>query len=202
MRKQTLNELLIFKQENMKTLAIKNMVCKRCIMTVKNILISLDIPFDAVTLGRIILTKELNPKKMTAFNEELKIFGFEILTQKEAVIVERIKTVLLQLIEDQELKKKEQNISAILSESIGMNYSKISKLFSSKESKTIERYFIELKIEKVKELIRYEELSVSEISYELGYSTPQHLSRQFRQVTGMSSSEFKKNGKRKELDKI
>ena len=192
MRKQTLNELLIFKQENMKTLAIKNMVCKRCIMTVKNILISLDIPFDAVTLG----------KKMTAFNEELKIFGFEILTQKEAVIVERIKTVLLQLIEDQELKKKEQNISAILSESIGMNYSKISKLFSSKESKTIERYFIELKIEKVKELIRYEELSVSEISYELGYSTPQHLSRQFRQVTGMSSSEFKKNGKRKELDKI
>ena len=83
-----------------------------------------------------------------------------------------------------------------------MNYGKLSKLFSSIKGQTIERYFIELKIEKVKELIRYDEWSISQIAYELNYSTPQHLSRQFKQITGMTTTQFKKNGKRTELDKI
>lgn len=182
------------------TISIKNMVCPRCILSIKDILTRMDIGDNEVSLGRIILLKKLSQEKYTELKKRLEDIGFWILNNKEEIIIENTKKVIRDLINSKE--SGHINYSALIEEELGINYSKISKVFSSLEGKTIEKFTIELRIEKVKELIWYNELSISEISYELGYSTPQHLSKQFKQVTGFTTSEFKKTGERKELDKI
>jgi len=185
----------------MKTLLIKNMVCSRCIMVVKQLIDELGIEAFQVHLGRVEFDQDLTTDQVNAFEKKLEEVGFEILTSEEDQTIERIKTILRKHVES----KKQQNdlgLKELITQEFSKNYNQLSSLFSESEGKTMERYFIELRIEKVKEFIKYDKLSISEVSYELGYSSPQHLSKQFKQITGMTTSEFRKGGVRRKLDNI
>lgn len=182
------------------TFLIKNMVCHRCILSIENILKKLGITKFQVSLGRVTFFEPINDKQKQVFKHEIEKIGFSMLSSKEDILIEEVKIALLEGLKAQSFGR--QNLSEFIQNKLGVSYSKISKLFSSIEGKTIEKYLINLRIEKVKELIFYNELSISQIAYELGYSTPQHLSRQFKQVTGLTTTEFKQMGARAEFDKI
>ncbi len=186
---------------NNSQIAIKNMVCSRCITSVESILDKLAIKYIEIDLGKVILEESIGNESLEKLRLELDSVGFEILSNSENILIEKIRVTLINYVKDK-LSKNNENFTSFLETEIGVNYSKLARLFSSKEGKTIERYLIELKIEKAKEYIKYDELSLSQISYELNYSTPQHLSRQFKQITGVTPSEFKKNGNRTKLDKL
>jgi AraC family transcriptional regulator len=170
---------------------IKNMVSKRCIQTIQNILEEMRIPFNKVNLGCIEFQKPIEP----ALKNELKIAiqhaGFEILVDKEQQLIEQIKLAVLEMIYFGNNLNTIIRNSDYLSDKIGKSYAYISKHFSDTTGHTIEKYIILVKLERVKELLSYNEMTLSEISYQMGYSSVQHLSNQFKQVTGMSVSEFK-----------
>ncbi len=186
-----------------KILHIKNMVCDRCIKVVRDELSKLGYNVEDVKLGeaKIKSGKEIN---LAEINKVLEENGFELLGDKQARLIEEIKISLIDLIHYHPDKLEKLSISKFLSEKFHSSYQHISTLFSSKEGITIEKYFINQKIEKAKELLVYNELNLSEISYQLGYSSVQHLSNQFKKITGFTPSEFKKlkNKKRNPLDKI
>ena len=173
-------------------LHIKNMVCNRCIKVVKEELEEIDLNVKDIKLGEVVVesAKQIDLEKV---KEVLEKNGFELLEDKNVKLIDRIKTIIIELIHHN--KKSEalkENYSEYISKEIGKDYSYISHLFSSVENITIEKYIIHQKIEKVKELLVYGELTLGEISYQLGYSSVGHLSSQFKQVTGMSPSDFKK----------
>jgi AraC family transcriptional regulator len=171
------------------TLSIKNMVCSRCIYVVREELASLGLRVERVTLGEAIVKGELVP--MAAIRERLHTNGFDLLESENAKLVEAVKTHIIELVQSDELGEQEENLSDIIAKRVGREYGSLSHLFSSVVAITIERYFILQKIERVKELLIYGELSISEIAYRLGYSSPSHLSRQFKQETGFTPSAFK-----------
>ena len=181
---------------------IKNMVCDRCIMTMKSILDRLGIPYKQVTLGEAELEKKLTPDELKALQNELNKVGFELIESRVNKIIEDIKHLVLDYIN---LGMDSQNIklSSFIITKIPYDYSYLSDLFSSIEGKTIEQFLIYQRIEKVKELLVYDQLSLTEISYQTGFSSVHHLSSQFKKVTGLTPSHFKKIGaaKRKALDK-
>lgn len=185
-------------------LHIKNMVCDRCIMVVKQLFTDLDIEFHQIQLGQIELKKEPNTEQLEQIRSLLQQHGFELLDDKKSKIVEKIKTTIVSLIHGTEAEELNLKLSAILEEKLQTDYHYLSTLFSSVEGVTIERYTILQRIEKVKELLMYDEKSLSEIAYEMGYSSVQHLSQQFKKITGLTPSHFKqlKENKRKPLDKI
>lgn len=185
----------------MKIVYIKNMVCHRCVLVLDQILTSLHFSNYSTELGKVIFEEVPSLEDLESLSKKLKKVGFELLTAKEDAIIERVKTSLIKKVNDLS-NSMDLNLSDFLQKETSMNYQSLSKLFSAIEGKTIERYFISLKVEKVKELIKYDKLNISEISYELGYSSPQHLAKQFKQITGMTTSEFKKNGIRTKLDNI
>ncbi len=185
----------------METLLIKNMVCSRCIMVVDQLIRETGIEGYEVHLGRVVVEDQLSQEQKTDFKNKLEEVGFELLSNEEDQTIERIKTLLREQIEKED-RFNNLSLKEIISQAFPKNYNQLSTLFSESEGKTMERYFIELKIEKVKEHIKYDQLSISEISYELGYSSPQHLSKQFKQITGMTTSEFRKSGVRKKLDNL
>lgn len=174
------------------TIAIKNMVCRRCIMAVEQLLSQLGITPRSVALGQVVLERPLTEHQRNALAAGLAELGFELLDDRRKAIVSSIKTALIELIRsgDEELLGRVV-ISEYLEQQLGMHYSTLSRLFSQVEGKTIERFVIEQKIELVKELIAYNELSLTEISYRLGYSSVHHLSSQFKQVTGMTARQFR-----------
>ncbi len=180
------------------------MVCPRCISSVKQILSEMNIPYSEVKLGEAIVNIEKGKIDLALFEKKLKEIGFELIDDKKSKILSQIKTEIIKYIHFSPDFVKKVNFSDYLSEKIGYDYSYLSKLFSSAEAQTIEKYIIQQKIEKVKELLIYNELSLSEISYELDYSSVQHLSRQFKDVTGMTPTAFKKldKHKRKPLNEI
>ena len=188
-------------QSNIK-IAVKNMVCNRCIKVVKEELQKNNIDFVNVDLGEIefrLETLNNNKEKLkTIFKKE----GFELVEDRESKIINQTKALIIENIHLRKEKPKHQNFSDYLTSKIGVEYSFLSKLFSEIEGNTIEHYVIEQRIERAKEFIVYNELSISQISYELNYSSPQHLSRQFKQITGLTPTIFKKIGKRKKLDTI
>lgn len=192
---------MIMKQDRT-DIAVKNMVCNRCIKVVKDELIKNQIDFVYVDLGTVYFNEEISEK----IKEKLKIIlskeGFELVEDKDSIIVKTIKTIVIQLIHSKKQKPSSQNFSEYISSELGIEYSQLSKLFSEIEGKTIEHYIIEQRIERVKELLVYNELTLSEISYELNYSSPQHLSKQFKKVTGLTPSAFKNIKNRKKLDTI
>jgi len=183
-------------------LTVKNMVCSRCIKVVKDELLKNNIEFKKIDLGKISFNKELSIEEIKSINTILKIEGFEIVETFEAKIISQIKTVVIENIHHKKHQLLNQNYSAFLASKIGLNYSQLSKIFSDLEKNTIEKYIILQKIERVKELLVYNELTLSQISYDLNYSSPQHLSRQFKKVTGLTPSEYKKQSSRKKLDTI
>jgi AraC-like DNA-binding protein len=183
-------------------IVVKNMVCNRCIKVVKEELTKNNINFTFVDLGKIYISKPLTNLESNTLNQILKKEGFELVEDKEAVIVNKIKALVIKNIHQGKEKPQHQNFSDYLTSEIGMEYSHMSKLFSEIEGNTIEHYIIEQRIERAKEFIIYNELTLSQISYELNYSSPQHLSRQFKQITGLTPTAFKKIGRRKKLDTI
>lgn len=187
----------------MATLYIKNMVCDRCIMVVKSELKKLDIQTENVTLGKVALKQELSDDQIKMLNENLLARGFEVIDDKKSQIIEGIKNVIIELVHYQDSETK-NNLSDILSNKLQHDYNYLSNLFSEVESTTIEKYFIAQKIEKVKELLGYDELSLSEIADSLNYSSVAYLSNQFKKVTGLTPSQFKqiKEDKRTPLDEV
>jgi AraC-like DNA-binding protein len=184
-------------------LFIKNMVCNRCILVVKKELEQLGFELQDVKLGEVQFLKPLAPTEKLLISSHLQQFGFELLDDKNGQMIEKIKALLIDLIQN---KNNDINIklSEYLIHNLHTDYSKISNLFSEIEGINIEKYFINLRIEKVKELIFYDELSLSEIANELHFSSVAHLSNQFKKVTGFSPSYFKnlKNNKRIQLDQL
>ncbi len=191
------------KESDRHKLLIKNMVCQRCILTVKSILDSSKIPFDNIILGEVDLTKTISDIQLRKVETELKKFGFEVIENRVSKIVEDIKRLVIQYIGDDDNDKK-RKLSSFITAKLHYDYSYLSDLFSSIEGITIEKYFINQRIEKVKELIVYDELSITEIAYRTGYSSVHHLSSQFKKETGFNASHFKKIGaeRRKSIDKI
>lgn len=187
----------------MPKLFIKNMVCNRCIMVVEDELKKLSIRVTEVKLGEVEIESPLSSAQSTALNDNLKALGFEILDDKKNRIIEQIKNHIIQLVHYQNNQSK-LNLSDFLSHELNLDYNYLSALFSEIEGTTIEKYFILQKIEKVKELLAYNELSLSEIADQLNYSSVAYLSNQFKKITGLSPSDFKKtsSNKRNALDKL
>ena len=179
------------------------MVCNRCIMVVKEELVKQKLQPAIVTMGEAELQKPASAKQLLQLNNRLKELGFEILDNQKQKQIEKIKNLLIKKIQSGQLEEH-FSISAALSKELNKEYSYISRLFSAVEGITIEQYFILLKIEKVKEWLVYDELNLSEISYRLGYSSVAHLSAQFKKVTGLTPTHFKKMGNqnRLSLDKV
>jgi len=186
----------IMKEKQLYKLLIKNMVCQRCIMTVENTLHKLDMPFANVFLGEAELLNDPDGSKLNILGQELNKVGFELIETRINKIVEDIKKLVLAYITDQSDNKKKK-LSSYITQHIHYDYSYLSDLFSSIEGITIEQFFIVQRIEKVKELIVYEELSLTEIAWQTGFSSVHHLSTQFKKVTGLTPSHFKKIGAEK-----
>lgn len=179
------------------------MVCNRCILVVQQELQKLEIDSCKVTLGEVETNSMLTKDKLEQLEKNLDVLGFELLDNSKQQLIEKIKNIILQQVHHSD-KEEHHNYSEILSKSLHKDYSYLSSLFSEVEGITIEKYSINQKIEKVKELIIYDELSLSEIAYKLGYSSVAHLSNQFKKVTGLTPSHFKQVGqnRRKPLDQI
>ncbi len=185
-------------------LHIKNMVCDRCIMAVRGQLDGLGLGYKNIRLGQVELTEQPSEAILQSLREQLLSSGFELLDDKKSKIVEGVKNIIVSLIHGKDADEFNFKLSAILQEKSGLDYHYLSALFSSVEGITIEKYVILQRIEKVKELLMYDEKSLSEIAYEMGYSSVQHLSQQFKKITGLTPSHFKqlKENKRKPLDKV
>ena len=185
-------------------LHIKNMVCNRCIKVVKEELTGLEFTVASIDLGEVHLREDLKDDDLGKIRQMLADNGFELIDDRKSQIINRIKTLIIEYIHyDRELPDHE-NLSVFLGKELGHDYSYLSNLFSSVEGLTIEKYLINQKIEKAKELLVYDELTLNEISYQLGYSSVQHLSNQFKKITGLTPSHFKaiKISKRNPLDKV
>ncbi len=186
------------------TIHIKNMVCNRCIKVVREELEKLGYKIEEIALGEATISSE-NKIDFELINKILTENGFELIDSRQSRLIEKIKVTIIKTIgEMAEGNLKDIQFSELLQESLNLSYQYLSGLFSSSEGITIEKYIILQKVEKVKELIVYDELSLSEISFRLGYSSVQHLSSQFKKVTGLTPSHFKKirNIKRNPLDKL
>jgi AraC family transcriptional regulator len=179
------------------------MVCPRCIMTVEQILKEHNVHVARVGLGEAELAGSLNENQLEQINQSLQKVGFELLDDQKKQQIEKIKGLIIQKVQSGEIEEH-FILSNFLSASLLKDYSYLSKLFSEQQGITIEQFFIQQKIEKVKEWLMYDEFSLNEISWKLGYSSVQHLSAQFKRVTGMTPSAFKKSGNihRKTLDNI
>jgi len=184
-------------------LYIKNMVCNRCKMAVQTELEKVGLEPLNVELGEVTLKKDPEAQQLKELENSLTALGFEMIDNQKSRLIEQIKTEIIKQVHYTDTTNP-LKLSALLADHLHHDYSYLSNLFSSVEGTTIEKYYIAQKIEKVKELLIYNELSLSEISYQLGYSSVAHLSAQFKQVTGMTPSQFKnlqKHG-RKNIDDV
>lgn len=170
---------------------IKNMVCNRCIIAVSQIFENLEIELNTVDLGFVETKNELSETAIKKLNFELKKLGFEILEDFSQKQIEAVKSLIITKISDLDIAE-DFILSEYISKNMNRDYSAVSKLFSQNNAITLEQYFIKQKIEKVKELLFYNEFSLTEIAGKLGYKSVQHLSAQFRNITGFTPTEFKK----------
>ncbi len=184
-------------------LYIRNMVCNRCIMAVENELEKLGHEPVHVQLGEVELREDLSGDQLSVFKNRLNELGFELIDDSKSKLIEKIKLIVIQLIHHGD-GQMHQNYSEYLASKLNKEYNYLSHLFSEVEGTTIEKYIINQKIERVKELLVYNELTLSEIADSLGYSSVAHLSGQFRKVTGLTPSYFRqlKENKRKPLDEV
>ena len=192
------------KPDQLHTVHIKNMVCPRCISVVTDEFNKLELPVTHVRLGEVDLTQEPTAQQLAAIKGALQAQGFELLEDKKAELVEKVKVAIINLIRTGEIESLQVNLSDYLASYTGRDYHYLSTAFSEQEGVTIARYVVLQKIERVKELISYNELTLSQIAYQLGYSSVAHLSAQFKQVTGMTTSDYKKESTspRKPLDQV
>ncbi|WP_223857560.1 helix-turn-helix domain-containing protein [Sphingobacterium micropteri] len=185
------------------TIYIKNMVCNRCILVVRQEIEKLDFAIQTIKLGEVTLLDELDSEKLGKIADVLEPLGFELIDDKKSQLIERIKTIVIKWVREQD-GEHTVNLSDVLAGELHHDYNYLSNLFSEVEGVTIEKYHIAQKIELVKELLVYDELSLSEIADQLGYSSVAYLSNQFKKVTGLTPSHFKqiKEDKRKPLDEV
>lgn len=184
-------------------LYIKNMVCSRCKMVVKSELQKLGLQLLSVDLGEVETAAPITAQQKSDIAEHLKNFGFELIDDKKSRTIDKIKTLIIELVHQQNAQLT-TNLSDYLSSKLHQEYSVLSNLFSEVEGTTIEKYFILQKIERVKELLIYDEMSLSEIAFMLNYSSVAYLSNQFKKVTGLTPSHFKqlKNKKRRQIEDL
>lgn len=174
-------------------LHIKYMVSIRCKMVVKEVLKNLGLQHLAVNLGEIELLETISAAQREQLRVALQKSGLELMEDKKAILIERIKNVIIEMVHYAE-EPLRVNFSVFLAEKLQYDYTYLSNVFSEVTGTTIERFIIMHKIERVKELIVYDELNLTEIAYLLNYSSVAHLSNQFKKVTGLSPSHFKKMG--------
>lgn len=179
-------------------LYIKNMVCNRCKMVVKDELIKFGLHPVYVELGEAEIMEDVNAAQKKLLHQNLLPLGFELIDDKKSRLIEKIKNEIVKLVHHNGEQPK-LNFSELISRQLIHDYNYLSNLFSDVEGTTIEQYFIAQKIERVKELLVYDELSLSEISVMMHYSSVPHLSRQFKKVTGLTPSHFKQLKKRKRI---
>ncbi|MCB9261176.1 MAG: helix-turn-helix transcriptional regulator [Flavobacteriales bacterium] len=181
------------------------MVCPRCLSSVRTILDDMQIEYNQIELGIVELSKEITHKQKEKLSEKLQTQGFELLSSRESKIINSIKSFVINKVHYLDSSQRSSyNLSDELSKELHISYSKLSKTFSRVEGITIEHYFLQQRIEKAKELLSYGEKTISEIAFDLGYSSTAHLSAQFKKITGMPPSAFKKitKNRRKSLDDI
>ncbi|MFN2262585.1 MAG: helix-turn-helix domain-containing protein [Psychroflexus sp.] len=185
------------------TIYIKNMVCNRCKMVVKSILEKLELHTLHVELGEVELQEDDILSIKDQLKQELQSVGFNLLDDKKTKTIEKIKNRIIDLVQNKN-SQLQMTLSDYLTNELHQNYSSLSNLFSEVEGVTIEKYYILQKIEKVKELLVYDEFTLSEIAFHLNYSSVAYLSNQFKKVTGLSPSHFKKlkTIKRKPLEEL
>lgn len=181
------------------------MVCDRCILAVKQVFDELSLPVQSIELGSVTLAVEsLEADVEQQLEVKLEQLGFALVEDKKAIQVERIKAAVVDFIHQQE-QVPHASLQEYLSEKLHYDYTYLSNLFSAVHGETLKQYFINQKVERAKELLSYQELSQSEIAYKLGYSSPAHLSSQFKNVVGVTPGEYRKNTQlhpRKGLDKL
>lgn len=179
------------------------MVSLRCKLIVKEILQNLDIAYQRIDLGEVLMSHPIDQEKVENFRKVLLKYGLELIDDKKAVIISQIKGVIIEMIHYSE-DEPEVNFSTYLSEKLAYNYTYLSNLFSETQGSTIEQFIILHKIERVKELIIYNELNLTEIAWKLHYSSVAHLSNQFKKITGLTPSFFKSmaNKKRDSLENL
>ena len=187
----------------MSTIYIKNMVCDRCKMVVCQALQHVGLHPTKIDLGEVVIEEEPSPRQLSTLRAALGQLGFELLDDRRQQTIDLVKSSLIKLVHYHD-NQVTTNLSDYLSSELHHDYSALSKLFSEVEGKTIERYYIELRIERVKELIRYDELTLRQIAHRMNYSSVAYLSSQFKSVTGMTPTQFKamKSSLRTSLDKL
>ena len=179
------------------------MVCPRCILAVSQILEELNITYNTIKLGEVKLVSILNESEKESLSKKLQSSGFSLIDDRKSQLIEQMKNLVVDKIhhssEDLDVKWADY-----ISENIHLDYKYLSSLFSSVESITFEQYIINQKIERIKELLVYDELTLSEIAFKMNYSSVAYLSNQFKKTTGMTPSQFKKaiDKNRKFLDEI
>jgi len=166
------------------------MVCSRCKYVVKNEIEKLGFVVDKIDLGEAYVSGIASKEDLIRINNKLHEFNFEIIDDSKSKTIEKIKKLLIELAQPNN-HASSLKLSSYLTKIIAKEYNYLSNLFSKVEGRTIEHYFINLKIEKVKELLKYDELTLSEIAWQMSYSSVSHLSKQFKQITGMTPSQFK-----------
>lgn len=183
---------------------IKNMVCERCIMVVRQQLEVQGFQVTAIDLGTANIGPDPTEQQLSNLEKSLESLGFALIDKEKNKLAERIKNIIIDLIHHKSGAGSHANYSGILSDELHKEYNYLSRLFSEHESTTIEKFIILQKIERVKGLLQEGEWNLSEIAFEMGYSSSSYLSSQFKAVTGMSPSDFKARGinNRKALDKV
>lgn len=169
---------------------IKNMVSNRCITQVSGILVDMGIPFESVELGEVQFKQDLSMIQELDFQYKLKQVGLDLIGDAKLLLSEKIKLVIIEMIHysDEHIKT---NFSVYLSEKTNLNYTYLSNVFRTENNMTIQQFIIIHKIERIKELLLYGEMNLSEISYKMHYSSIAHLSNQFKKITGLSPTEYR-----------
>ena len=170
---------------------VSNMVCNRCIMVIESILSNMGIENYIVSMGQIKLQEALSSSETEVLRKELDKVGFQLVEDKTEKIIEEIKASLVKYL-DALAKGETAKMSSFITQYVFYDYSYLSDLFSKTENKTIEKYFIEMRLDKAKELLKYSADDISSIAYQLGFSTPQHFGNQFKQHVGMTPNSFRK----------
>ncbi|MBP6302800.1 MAG: helix-turn-helix transcriptional regulator [Bacteroidia bacterium] len=179
------------------------MVSNRCILAVKEELKKLGLHYVIVDLGEVEIMENLGPEKLQQLKSGLNSTGLDLMDDKKSILIEKVKNIITEMIHHSEIVPK-TNYSDYISEKMNYDYTYLSNIFSEVKGITIQQFIINHKIEKVKELLLYGELSLTEISYRLHYSSVAHLSNQFKKMTGLSPSQFKqlKNNRRIPIEEI
>ncbi|MEQ9186212.1 MAG: AraC family transcriptional regulator [Cryomorphaceae bacterium] len=184
-------------------LHIKNMVCPRCIVAVKDLLNKLEIRYLDIQLGQVFLGEKINTQQLIALGGELEVLGFELLEPGKSALISQIKSVIIHQVHH-EREPLSIKFSSLIAEKLHHEYAHLSRLFSSVEGITIEKFIVLQRIEKVKEYLIYDQMTLSEIAYEMDYSSVAHLSAQFKKEIGMTPTQFRAqtSHQRRSIDKF